>query len=359
MWIKAVYCTKDVIYAERLIAFFDKEYGNKIELNTCDSIESLFDFLKNYQTDMVLFGEEFEKEAMSRSRDIPCTCAFMTEQFYESQSKELHRIDKYQRGDSIYKDILDAYAAGGKVKHIRTTGAESGGQKVYVFTSACGGSGTTTIARAYARKCASYEKVLYLDFDLFSDTEVTEGNEHGMDEIILALKSRRNILPLKLMSAVASMADRVYTYAPCSDMVSMLELNAQDAHNLVNGITALSEYQKIIIDIGSSVSDSEIAFMKCADFIICIVDESEIGARKYEKFCEFLENAGKKEQMRILRKLLVFRNKVKQDYNNNSRQFKNEVTGWAPYVSVDSYDAVIDRIARSDSFSNLEIRNAE
>lgn len=359
MWIKAIYCTNDTDYAERLARFFDREYGNKIELNICISIASLFDFISRYQTDIALFGEEFEQEVSGAQKDIPCTCAFLAEQVYENADNELPQIDKFQRGDAIYKNILDAYAGGGKVKRIRAGKQDGGKQKIYVFTSPGGGSGTTTIARAYARKCAVYEKVLYLDFGLFNDIEVAEGSANGMDDIIFALKSRRNILPLKLTSVVARTADRVFTYGPCSNALGLLELDAEDAQNLIDGITALSEYQKIIIDIGSALSAKETAFMRRADFILCIMDESHIAEKKYAKFCEFIEHVEEKEKIRILRKVLLFRNKVKQDYHSGSGNFRNEVTGWAPFVAADSYDAVIDRIARSDSFSSLEIRNAE
>lgn len=367
MWIKAVYCTKDLDYAKRLERFFDREYGNKIELSICSSMEAVFDIIGQYKIDILLFGDEFSQELLQHLKDFSCTCAFLTEQAHESagdgfvQLAHLAQIEKYRRGDSIYRDILDAYSAGGNVKRIRTGEKEGGTQKIYVFTSAQGGCGTSTIAEAYAKRCAAYEKVLYLDLGLFALTQIREeqANAHGMDEIILALKSRRNILPLKLMSAATQTEKRFYTYGSCSNGLDMLELCAEDMQNLLNGLLALDEYQKIILDIGSSISDKEIGAMKRADRIIYVMDESDIGKQKYSKFCVLLENAGRREQMRFLKKMRIFRNKVSQMYDGKQSSSEDSVAGWAPYVSMDSYDAVVDRIARSDSFSSLEIRDAE
>lgn len=359
MLIKAVYCTKDITYAKRLSNYFDKEYGNKIELNICSSIEESLNFVHQYHVDIALFEEDFEAEARKRIKDIPCTCVFMAEQIFESDSNEFGRISKFQRGDRIYRSIFELYSSGEKVKQISLNSGQKQNLKVYVFTSASGGIGTTTIARAYAKKCAAYEKVLYLDLGLFNLSEIVEGNVNGLNEILLALKSRRNILPFKLQSAAGSMTDRVFTYGACSNETDLLELNAEDMDNLMDGIMTLSEYQKVIIDIGASIFLKEVEFMKRADRIICIVDESDIGKQKYEKFCIFLEEIGKKEQLRLMKKMFVFRNKIRQDYNNDLWNETGRVAGWAPYVSMNTYDSVIDRIAQSDSFSNMEMENAE
>lgn len=356
MWIKAIFCTEDIIYAERLARFFDKEYGNKIELNLCSSIKDFFEFVEQNTIDIALFGDEFEETVQGRIKDIPCVWALVRNQIYETDdNSELNQIDKFQKGDQIYKNIFELYSSGKKIKHIHVGTTESEIQKIYVFTSASGGSGTSTVAKAYARRCSSYEKVLYLDLGLFNCTEVIEGNANGMDEILLALKSRRNILPLKLVSAVSTTEEGIFTYGSCSDECNLLELGREDIQNLLKGISTLSEYKKVIIDIGSFISSKEIMFMKSADAIICIVEESDIGKRKYKRYCDFLENAGKREQIRLIKKMLIFRNKVKQDYDIDSDIFQGRIAGWAPYISTTSYDAVIKRIAQSDSFNNLEI----
>ncbi len=357
MWIKAVFCTRDAVYAERLISFFDREYVNKIELNLCPTIESFFDYIGQYTIDIALFGEELEEEIQKKLKDISCPCALITEQIYETNIHGLTQIGKFQKGDAIYKDIFELYSSGKRVKQISLNHSGNEMQKIYAFISASGGSGTSTIAKAYARRCASYDKVLYLDLGLFSCTEVAEGNANGMDEVIRALKSRRNILPLKLVSAVAKTRDRIFTYGPCSNTCNLLELNAEDIRNLISGLTALSEYKKIIVDIGASISWKEIEFLKSADAVICVADESEIGDRKFRKLYEFMENAGNKEGIRLVKKMFVFRNKIRQDYESGSANYQSGVIGWAPWVLLDSYDAVVDRIAQSDSFNNLEISN--
>ena len=136
MWIKAVFCTKDTVYAERLAGFFDREYGNKIELNFCPTVESFFDYIDQYTIDVALFGDEFEEEIEKRIKDIPCSCAVITEQIYETNTHGLAQIGKFQKGNGIYKDIFELYSSGKRVKQMNLNHSGSEMQKMYVFISA-------------------------------------------------------------------------------------------------------------------------------------------------------------------------------------------------------------------------------
>lgn len=364
MWIKAVYCTDDETYAERLVRYFDSEYENKIELNVCASMDSAIEYIDQYHADIALFGDEYKQEVYRRFKEISCTYVFLTDQEYERPYNELEaksvQISKYQRADKIYRSIITEYSSGNKVKRIDNSEYDGGRCKIYVFTSASGGSGVSTIAKAYARRYAYDEKVLYLSLGLFDYVETVEdgANANGLDDVVLALKSRRNILAYKLTGAVYATADGTYSYGICKNAIDLLELGAEEGRRLMDGFTALSEYQKIIIDIGSSIAYKEIEFMKKADTIIYVADESDIGQRKLERFWKLMENVGRREKMNLSKRVCIFKNKVRHkpdEYGENSSNVR--LAGWAPCISADSYDAVIDKIAQSVSFNGLEIRD--
>lgn len=353
MWIKALYCTQDVEYAQRLTAFFDSEYTNKLELNVCTSVERAMQLLKGI--DIFLVGKEFETEIKALLRQIPCPVVLMTEQIYEDGLTNLKQIEKYQRADGIYRQLLDFYSQGSKIKKARESENSQTEQKIYVFTSANGGNGTTTTARAFARKCSMYEKTLYLDFGLYNELSVENGAEHGMDEIILALKSRRNILPLKLNSAIAQTGYGFYGYGNCVNPIDMLEINVEDMKALIKELTLLTEYTKIVIDIGTALTERELVLLNHADRIIYVVDEREISIRKFRIFEALLGALEKREDTKLLRKLTVFRNMVKNDYDHVGWPYEYEIGGWAPVIPDTTEESeIIGRIAASDSFNGLE-----
>lgn len=356
MWIKILYCTEDLTYAKSLAAYIDKAHGEKVEMNVLPSISELQDYLLQNTVDVVLYGSEFEDNFPVNQKRIGYTWAVMAENIYENTAGNIAWIDKYQSAEYIYKTILDLYAGGERVRQFHSNKTIDKKQRIFAFLSASGGVGTTTVARAFAKKSAGYEKVLYLNLGTYYFDE-QEIEKSGIDDILMALKSRRNILPVKLESSAFLLKDRVTTYGASKSIIDLLELDAQDIVNLLDGIRNLKEYGKIILDIGSGMSMKEAEILKSADCLIYVADESEIGKLKYERFSIMLNALEQKENMRLLHKTYIFRNKVKKDFENEFSEFHSKVIGWAPYVSSDSYETVLERIAQSDSFSNLEMEN--
>lgn len=353
MWIKALYCTQDTEYAQRLTAFFDREYTNKLELNVCSSVERAMQLLKGM--DIFLLGKEFEEEIKERLRQIPCPVVLMTEQIYEDENSGFTQIEKYQRADGIYRQLLDFYSKGAQIKKARDIESTETKQKIYIFTSANGGNGTSTVARAFAKKCSMYEKTLYLDFGMYDGLPIEGGAEHGMDDIILALKSRRNILPLKLNSAIAQTTYGFYGYGACENPIDMLEINAEDMRSLIKELTLLTEYTKIVVDIGNALTERELVLLNHADLIVYVADEREVSVLKFAAFEALVRALEKRDGCKLLRKLVVFRNMVSNDYDNHNWPYGYEISGWAPFISGTENGAeIIGRIAASDSFNGLE-----
>lgn len=364
MWIRLLLCTTDTTYRERLVAFLERKYGDKIEVTAFPDLPHLLDSIKSKDADLILFGEEMEDEILPAMKNLSCTYAVLMKQLYTSEGEDsVNRIAKYRSGDELYKAAVEVYSKGDKVRQVHPL-AEGEAGTVYVFFSPGGGVGTTTVAKAYAEKCAEQEKVLYLDFHPLSASWLEEEKEHGMDDIIMGLKSRRDILPLKLVSAVAQNRKSVYTYAPCKDSRNLLGISTEDIERLIEGIRTLGEYRRIIFDVGNSLTQKEIELFRQADQLVCVVEEKETVGERYRRLCmlfENLERGGREEndgKIRIFRKLAVFRNKVLDGNTSGWGGHGVRVIGWAPKVSEGSEEAVIERIRQSDAFDDMEIKDA-
>ncbi len=359
MWMRLLICTKDVTYAERLSSLFEREYGEKMEISVFSDIRYFQESEKSRSTDVVLFGEEFEKEAVAVSRNMPWVWAVLAAQIYEDGNDDVVRIAKYQRVDMLYKAILDLYSQGGRVRRFSDLNNNGNACRVYGFLSAGGGVGTTTVARAYAAKCALYEKVLYLDMGILGFEWKQDETEHGMDEILIALKSRRDILPIKLMSAVSSTKEKVSVYASCKDSLHLLEVSGEDIARLVNAIRGLGEYDKLILDIGNHFSEREFEMAGQADCLVYVAEDNDCERKKYEKLCQIFQSLEQRDDVKLLRKMMIFRNKaVKKEQIGWGVQGAKEC-GWAPKIEGDSFEAVIDRIMQSDAFDNMEGNDGE
>lgn len=354
MWIKALFCTQDSEYARRLDLYFESEYANKYEINICSSFDRALQLLEG--VDMFLVGKEFEQEIEKNIRRISCPIVMMTDQLYENTIGGIVQIAKYQRADDIYIQLLDCYARVANAKALRTMTIQQGNQKVYIFTSANGGNGTSTVARAFAKKCSFYEKTLFLDLGMYSDLPIESGAKNGMDDVIFALKSRRHILPLKLSSSVARTSYGFFSYGTCMNPMHLLELNSNDIISLLKEINSLNEYTKVVVDLGNSFVERDLVLFNRADTIVFVLDERKVSTRKFKMFLTLLEALEKRENCKLLNKISVFKNMVSKDYNHESWPYAYPITGWAPIVSnTENEDDIIERIAASDSFSNLEM----
>lgn len=354
MWVRLVICTRDVAYSERFASFIEREYREKLEISVFSKPEYLAGSDKGRTADVVLFGEEFEPEAAEISQDMPWTWAVLTEQRYESSEDKTHRIAKYQRMDDLYKAVLELYSQTGQVRRLDPVKQENGPCRVYVFLSACGGVGTTAVARAYAGKCVSSGKVLYLDMNILGNGWSREKQAQGMDEILVALKSRRDILPIKLMSIVTDTEEGVSVYAPCREPLHLLEVTGEDVARLIRTVRGLGEYSKVVIDAGTHLSEREFEMIRQADVLVYVAEDCARGRDKYEKLCEVLRMMERREGTDVLRKMVVFRNKA---IRNERIEWGSRECGWMPEVEMDSYENVIRRMMQSDAFDNMEESN--
>lgn len=353
---KLLICTEDTVYSKRLSAFLEREHGDKIETVVFGDWQQTVDYMEQYSADVVLAGEEYEAAALAVSSQWSCAFGILRSQNYAENGEEETDIAKYQRADRIFQEILELYAKKGKVKKVKYNEKSHEGD-LYVFISSCGGSGTSTIARAYARSCARYEKVLYLDMNLLKEEDGEE--KHGMDAVLMALKSRRDILHVKLMSAVSAADDKVYSYGDCSNPLDWYEISEEDIRRLIAGIEDAEEYQKIVVDAGASMTGNTLELLRLAQRIICIREDTETDSKKFRKLCGLLEALEKKEGISLMRKLFVFRNKAaKAAADEEMRRGRTEygagIAGWAPKLSYENREELIDRIAWSDAFDRME-----
>lgn len=352
MWFRLLICTRDGNYAKRLSQFLDKKYGDKTDVNVFTEIRYLDDYIKTHTYDVILFGAEYEQE--SEDKRWACPTAVLAEQIYAKEIYSGHHIRKYQRCDRLFQDILQIYSDSGKVKQIYDNQESDQQCRLYVFGAAAGGVGTTTIARAYAKKHALFEKVLYLDMTVLGGEVPEESQGHCMDDILIALKSRRDILPMKLMSAVTLTKDRYYTYTACRSPMDILEINGQDVINLIDGIRTLGEYQRVIIDVGSLLDEKSLELYQRADSIVMIRDRTMIEEKKFHRFCKLLQSIEEKKQISVFRKIFLIRNRTMKkgltDYSSTSLQ----EFGWIPWIQEQEEDAIVEKISMSDVFDIME-----
>ena len=159
--------------------------------------------------------------------------------------------------DKIYKEILNILADGanGDIAYKFNDGNHT---TVEVFMSVNGGAGATSLAIAYGKKLAMKGiPTLYLNFETLNSSGIFlegEGNV-GFDEIIYAIKSKKQSVSLKIESNVLQTVEGLDFFNEARIALDMLEMNDDEMREMAKEELAegkrleeeLSEKLKILL----------------------------------------------------------------------------------------------------------------
>ena len=115
------------------------------------------------------------KEKFESLEECPPYALLTKQEYYLEQKQEVPAlIRKYQRGEELYKDVIREYANSGQIKkEVNVSAKKEKECRTYVFLSAGGGRGASTVSEAFARRCAKQGKVLKLDLQFCSGMETS------------------------------------------------------------------------------------------------------------------------------------------------------------------------------------------
>ncbi len=356
MKIEVSVCSEDIIYCEKLINYFNSHYYDKFQWNVYTQHEYLGQIFQANEVDLILVGQELEAELQKLDNVLKegQLWAFLAEDIGE-QGDGIRYLEKYRRADQIYKDLLDLYA---KKENVRYENAAivSGKTTFIAFVSAAGGSGASTISCAAAKAFSCMEKTLYLNLeDLDSGGIVFAGEDKpGLDELIYAIKSRRNTLGLKMESSVSRDGQGTFYFKKCANPMDLQMLSAEDIKELMKAMEALKLYDKIIIDLGNSLQDKEITVMSMANRVVMVMDSSEIADYKLKRYMEFVKAVEEVKKVDIVSKIQIYFNKVLKNMPLPDQISQIRVGGAFPLIENGSFTSVIEKIATMENLQNIQ-----
>lgn len=356
MKIKVFICSEDTLYCEKLVNYFNSYYYDKFQWNVYTQSIYLEQLFRSKKADIILVGEEMKTALDNLEEELlrGQLWAYLTEDDMESREGE-NCLAKYRRADWIYRELLNLYAKREHV-HYETQPIVSGKTAFITFVSAGGGHGASTIACAAAKAFSAMEKVLYINLeDIGSCGSVFTGeNKLGFDELVYAIKSRRNTLGLKLESAVSRDRSGTYYFRECTNPMDLQTLSAADIRELLRTIALSKVYDKVVIDLGNSLQDKEITAMSMAGSIVMIMVHEEIAELKLKRYLEYLQTVEEVKQMDIISKMCVYYNKTLKSMNLPENVQGIRIGGAFPLIKNGNYVGIIDKIAAMELLQEIK-----
>lgn len=307
MKIRLAILDSDSIYAARIAKVFEAKYADVLELYTFTELELAKEHLKSSKIDVFLVSESFDIDP----REIPPRCgfAYLVESPDVMSVRDQHVICKFQRVEMFYKQILNLYSEG--TNQVVNQEQGEGTTKVIVFSSPCGGVGTSCMAAACAmRYAAAGARVLYLNLETFGSPETYFQGEGttDMSDVIYALKSKKSNLTMKLESCVKKSEEGVEFYAQAKLALDMMELTEEDVITLVHHLKTMGIYETIVLDMDFALDKERLSVYRQANAWVWVSDGSETANGKVLRAYHALSVAEQKDTSGLMVRLRLIYN---------------------------------------------------
>lgn len=346
MKIKLALLDNNPVYLNRVVPMLNNRFANELEIYSFTDIEGALHCLDEKKIDVFLSSDSFKIDF----NKIPKKCgfAYLVENLDIDSINNIKAVCKFQKGEIIYKQVLSIYS-----EHVpNITGlssVENGAMKTIVFTSPCGGVGTTTAAVACSISLATKGyRVLYINGEVFGDSDMFFSCDGQFDfsDVIYAIKSNKTNRAMKLQSTVKQDVTGVYYYSSVKIALDMMEMHAEDYAVLQNELKALGDYDYVVMDMEFPKVQSEFKFFESCNSIVIVTDGSETTESKIEKALESVQILDSQSDISMLPRMCLLKNKMAV---NDIAQHEIRTLGAVPmYQSVHP-----SQMARQISLSNL------
>ena len=351
MKIKLALLDNDANYLNRLVVAFNTKYSDKFEIYSFTDAEYAMQNVSLSKMDVFVAGTDLNINVARLPER--CCFAYFTPDSSVEEINGFAAIGKFQKIDLIYRQILGLYAE--KAGNWSSHKVDDGSSKMIVFSSPCGGAGTSTIAAACAKHFALLgKKVLYLNFEKYgcSDSFFSAAGQFDLSDVIFALKSKKANLSLKLESCVKQDVSGVYYYSHPKLVLDMLELSFEDMSRVITEVKLSGQYEYIILDMDFSLNKTALDLYDAFNYIVWCSDGSDTNNSKIVRAYNAFSIIEQNDDYQIADRIRLIYNK----HNNVSKSVaedKIKSIGAIPFSEHSTYADLLNKCAHLDLYDKL------
>lgn len=352
MKIKLAILDNDKNYLGRIIATLEAMYTDKFQVYSFSDLDIALKTINEANIDVFVAGDSFNIDFSQLPKR--CGFAYLVETPGIETLNGHQTICKFQKVDSIYKQILSIYAEyAGNITGLKIADEDC---KIITFASPSGGTGSSTMAAACAIHFAARgKKTLYLNFEPFGSSDVFFSGEgmFTMSDVIYALKSKKTNLSLKLESCVKQDRRGVYYFSQSEFALDMLELDKDDIIRLISEIKITGSYEYIIVDMGFGVDKAHLDVYRQTHALVVVGDGSEISNMKIFRFYNALVTKEQSSDENVLKRISLAYNKFSNKTGKVLEDVELKKIGGAPRYEHATTAQILEQLSLLDMFEKI------
>lgn len=311
--LNTVIADSDENYVNRLMKHLIDHHGSKFQVHSFTNKEVFKKYIEENSKiiDVVVTTQEMYFEELD-DIGIKLICVLDDGKLLKEYTK-CEILDKFQLAESIANNVLKKYTE--KTDIIITAKGERDTKTIAVY-SPISGSGKTTIAYSIALKLAhSGQRVFYLNFEDNATTEMffdTKGDE-DLSQILFYLKAQVKNLALKIDFIKKEDPNTGINYFnPLKSNLELEEITAKEYAMLLRELKNLSNYDYIIVDLGSGFNEKIAEVLNQVDnIVLTIVNDITLKVKTAGIIKDF-EILYERKRTNLYNKIYIIENKFKE-----------------------------------------------
>lgn len=349
--IKLIIADTDEKYLNRLSDYIAFHYADQFEIGIFTEPDMLPQFIAANSFHCLIATREFLKPL--EKTEIKGAFLLLYDGGELPEQCDVKYVSKYQNIENIIKEIKTVSADKiGFVPHNDSDGRE---MKIYLAESIAGGTGTTTVAIAFARYLVRRGmKVLYLNLETvgYVGSVFPQNGTHSFSDALYLLKSQKGNLELKIDGIVQKDASGVDYIEPCRMAMDLQSMKDTDINLLLDVLAKSGKYDYVIIDRAFGLSESDFALRTKAHHLLYVTSGFPTQNGKFEKARTALAMYAEKNNVPMIEKVLLVYNQYSNRRSSKMVGGFQEVLGFPKLEAADE-GAVVDELAKKDGFVTL------
>ncbi|MCL2163444.1 MAG: hypothetical protein FWH55_03410 [Oscillospiraceae bacterium] len=313
----------DVRYMENLSSFILENYNHRFNLNSFSDTDAFIKHLEGTAPapDIVAVSRDNYSSKL-KGLDIGMILV-ICDGFAGDGYDGLGALERYTDADTFIGGILKHYANKADSQQSEFISKGLYDTKIILVASPSGGSGKTSVSIGL---CSLFSRmtpsVLYFSLDRTRIDNIVENNPQlsglnpssrsgGMSDIILAIKSRREKLPLLLEALKTDFGGYNFScYNPPIFPMDLDEMNPSEIELLIESIRNLGTFSRVVIDTHSGFSVINKVIMELSDSIFFVMNDNPSEVKKLYTLKEQMDRVYSERAQFIYKRICVLLNEV-------------------------------------------------
>ena len=354
MKIKVAILDIDEPYLNRITPALESRYTSRLELYCFTDKEKALKAIEVSGIHILLSSTVFEIDV--NKLPAHCCLAYLAETNNFIQYNGHNSIFKYQKIEQIFNAILTICADSNIGAFPADTPASQNKTDLYVFTSASGGVGASSVAIAFSIYNAKHNnKTLYINLECFGNTDIYFNGTGQADfrDILYTIKSGNTNAIIKFEGSVKKDSSGVFYISSPKSALDLFSLTENDIDDILSLCYSSALFDCIIIDADFSIDEKRIALFKKANALIFVTDGSEVSNEKLNKAFEAITQIEQQAGEMILAHSSIFYNKFSKKTGGQIEFPGIKIIGGSPKYEHTPYMKIINNLADSTQFADL------